>query len=532
MIRIDQLKLPVNFSDGDIKRQLSKLMGVSYNDICGYEFIKKSIDSRDKRQIKYVVSLAVKLVGEGKYIAKRKGATIYTPPQREITELFPSQLPSLPKRPVIVGLGPAGLFAGLTLAKAGYRPIILERGKSVDERQASVQRFIDSGELDIESNLQFGEGGAGTFSDGKLNTGTGSHMISVVFGELVKHGAPMQILYDAKPHVGTDKLRDVVKSIRNEIISLGGEVFFNSKLIDVISKDGKLRAVKAQTQRGEVTIDCDFCILAAGHSARDTFEMLASKVKMQQKPFSIGVRIEHLQEHINKAQYGETNGLPPANYSLSCHLDNGRSCYTFCMCPGGYVMPAASELNSVVTNGMSYYSRDGVNANSALLVGVQPSDFAGDSPLAGVEFQRKYERLAYSLSGSYKAPCQRYADLAAGKVSGGFGEVLPTYPMGVHFADLRECLPSYVTQSLVSAIGIFDRKIKGFANPDALLTGVESRSSSPVRILRDEYGQSSIYGLMPCGEGAGYAGGITSASVDGIASALKLIGEAYSIKTP
>ena len=527
MIRVDQIKLPINYSDGDIMKAIVKVMGVNRQDVSGYELIKKSIDCRDKNNIKYVLSLAVKLVGESKYIARRKGALIYSPPKSKIEQLLPCDIPSTSKRPVIVGAGPAGLFAGLTLAKAGLRPIILERGKPVDERTRSVENFVQSGILDEESNLQFGEGGAGTFSDGKLNTGTGSAFISIVLGELASHGAPMQILYDAKPHVGTDKLKVVVKNIRDEIIKLGGDVYFDTKLTDVKSKDGKLYAVEATSPQGLITLDCDFCILATGHSARDTFEMLASKTDMQSKPFSIGVRIEHLQRDIDKAQYGSAKGLPAANYSLSAHLDNGRSCYTFCMCPGGYVMPAASEKYGVVTNGMSYYARDGVNANSALLVGVQPSDFSSEDVLAGVEFQRKYERLAYSLSGSYKAPCQRYDDLASGRVSSSFGEVVSTYSMGVCFADLRECLPTYVTSSIVDAVRIFDRKIKGFANGDALLTGVESRSSSPVRILRDNNSQSSIFGLMPCGEGAGYAGGITSASVDGINCALKLISLLY-----
>lgn len=527
MIRIDQLKLPINYSESDLKKAVVKVMGVSYSDVCGFELIKKSIDCRDKSNIKYVLSLAVKLAGESKYLAKKKGAAVYVPPKSRIEQLLPCDMPKSSKRPVIIGAGPAGLFAGLTLAKAGLKPIILERGKSVDERAKSVETFIQSGLLDKESNLQFGEGGAGTFSDGKLNTGTGSSMISVVLGELASHGAPLQILYDAKPHVGTDNLKDVVKNIRNEIIALGGEVRFDTKFTDVKFKDGRLYAIKAFSPQGEITLDCDFCILAAGHSARDTFEMLASKIDMQSKPFSIGVRIEHLQRNIDLAQYGTAQGLPAANYSLSCHLDSGRSCYTFCMCPGGYVMPAASEEYGVVTNGMSYFARDGVNANSALLVGVQPSDFLGKGVLAGVEFQRKYERLAYSLSSSYKAPCQRYGDLARGKISSSFGEVLPTYSMGVCFADLRECLPSYVTDSIVDAVKIFDRKIKGFACGDALLTGVESRSSSPVRILRDGNCQSSIFGLMPCGEGAGYAGGITSASVDGINCALKLISQLY-----
>ena len=528
MIRADQIKLPIDYCESDVKKGVAKALGVNVGDIKQYEIIKKSIDSRDKRSIRYVLSVAATLEGEKKYSARHPKATVYNPPVRDIGSILPKDIPTPSKRPVIVGLGPAGLFAGLTLAKAGLRPILIERGKSVDERAKSVEDFIDTCVLNTESNLQFGEGGAGTFSDGKLNTGTGSELISVVFGEFVKFGAPGQILYDAKPHVGTDKLRGVIKNMRQEIISLGGEVYFDSRLVDIKTSGSKLSSVEVDTKdKGLWSIPCDCCILAIGHSARDTFEMLASKVAIEQKQFSIGVRIEHLQSAIDRAQYGEQKGLPPANYSLSCHLDSGRSCYTFCMCPGGYVMPATSEENAVVTNGMSYFARDGVNANSALLVGVGPEDFASSNPLAGVEFQRKYERLAYAVSNSYKAPCQRYGDLVGGRASGSLGEVLPTYPIGVTTADLRACLPAYVTDSIVEAVKVFDRKIKGFANADALLTGVESRSSSPIRILRDNLGDSSIEGLMPCKEGAGYAGGITSASVDGINIALKYISKLF-----
>ncbi len=529
MIRADQIKLPIDFTDSDVKKGAAKTLGVSVGDIKDIEIIKKSIDSRDKSRIRYVLSVAATLDGEKKYLSRHPNVKAYTPPERQIESIMPKDIPSPSKRPVIVGLGPAGLFAGLTLAKAGLKPIIIERGKSVDEREKSVNDFIETCVLDTQSNLQFGEGGAGTFSDGKLNTGTCSALISVVFGEFVKFGAPRQILYDAKPHVGTDKLRNVIKNMRNEILSLGGEVYFDSRLVDIKTNGNKLVAAVVDTKdKGRWSVDCDCCILAIGHSARDTFETLVSKVAIEQKPFSVGVRIEHLQSAIDRGQYGEQKGLPPANYSLSCHLDNGRSCYTFCMCPGGYVMPATSEENAVVTNGMSYYARDGVNANSALLVGVQPQDFDSAHPLAGVEFQRKYERLAYSLSGSYKAPCQRYEDLVKGRESKVFGQVLPTYPIGVQQADLRACLPDYVTDSISEAVKVFDRKLKGFADGDALLTGVESRSSSPIRIIRNDMGDSSIEGLMPCGEGAGYAGGITSASVDGVNIALKYIRKLFN----
>lgn len=522
MIKI-QLKLHVGYTLPDLERELASTLRISPSEVEEYRIIKKSIDSRDKRRIHYVLSVAVKLRAEGKYLAKNKKAVVYTPPISSLDEIVP-KVKELSKPPVIIGAGPSGFFAGLTLAKAGLKPIIFERGKCVEERTKSIEKFVSECVLDVDSNVQFGEGGAGTFSDGKLNTGTGSEKINVVLAEFVRHGAPEQITYDAKPHIGTDKLIGVIKNMREEIISLGGSVYFNSRLTDITVKDGRLKSICVQTKdKGLWTVDCDYCILAVGHSARDTFEMLSSKVLMKAKPFSVGVRIEHLQESIDKAQYGDTEGLPPATYSLATHLDSGRSCYTFCMCPGGYVMPATSEENAVVTNGMSYFSRDGKNSNSALLVGVEPSDFGSDNPLAGVEFQRKYERLAYAITGSYKAPCQRYGDLKEGRVTQRLGEVKPTYPIGVEFADLRECLPAYVTDSISEAVSVFDKKLHGFAHPDALLTGVETRSSSPVRIMRDEEGYSSVIGLMPCGEGAGYAGGITSASVDGINVALKLI---------
>lgn len=524
MIRVEQIKLAVGYSQDDMQKALMKALGVRLDQVKDYCIIKKSIDSRDKRQIKYVMSFAVQLNDEKRYLAKHSNAKVYEAPIRSINGVLPDNIPMPSKRPVVVGLGPAGLFAALTLAKAGLRPIIFERGKSVDEREKSVANFIETHALDTQSNLQFGEGGAGTFSDGKLNTGTNSSLISAVFGEFVEFGAPQQILYDSKPHIGTDKLRVVVKKMREKIVALGGEVYFDSQVTNIRTASSKIIGLDISTKdRGLWSIDCDCCILAIGHSARDTFEMLAQKTLMEQKPFSVGVRIEHLQKSIDRAQYGDVKGLPAANYSLSCHLDNGRSCYTFCMCPGGYVMPATSEECAVVTNGMSYFARDGINANSALLVGVTPQDFKSSNPLAGVEFQRKYERLAYGISQSYKAPCQRLEDLQLGRASDGFGEIKPTYPIGVTPVDLRACLPDYVADSIVQAANVFDKKLKGFADRDALLTGVESRSSSPVRILRNEKGDSSIEGLMPCGEGAGYAGGITSASVDGINIALKYV---------
>lgn len=501
-------------------------MRVKPSRILGIEILKRSVDCRDKQDIKFVLSVAVQLQDEDKYLRYNSKANSckYTMPPTDIEYLLEGVTVLPRKRPVVVGSGPAGMFCALTLALAGAKPIVLERGQSVAERTKSVDKFWKSGQLDTNSNIQFGEGGAGTFSDGKLNTGIGSDKINIVLSEFVKAGAPSEIMWQAKPHIGTDILVDCVQNIRNRIVELGGEYRFQHQLIDVKKNMGQLSSIVVNSPQGSYEIDTDVCVLAIGHSARDTFQMLAGKVAISQKAFSMGVRVEHLQSDINKAQYGrDIEILGASDYKLATHLDNGRSCYTFCMCPGGYVIPATSEEGCVVTNGMSYHARGGDNANSALLVGVDPEDFGLDNVLAGVELQRKYEMMAYNVSHSYKAPCQKIGDLLENRESSSLGKVKPTYNLGVQLCDLRSCLPSFVVESLRLGIKVFDRKIKGFADNDAVLTGVESRSSSPIRILRDEYGNSSIQGLIPCGEGAGYAGGITSACVDGITMALKAI---------
>lgn len=422
------------------------------------------------------------------------------------------------KRPIIVGTGPSGLFAGLVLAKMGYRPILLERGKNVDERIIDADLFWREGKLNTESNVQFGEGGAGTFSDGKLTTLIKDPRSRIVLEEFVEAGAPREILYINKPHIGTDILRDVVKNIRKKIIVLGGEIRFNSKVTDLVIKNSQVTGVEIND---EEIIHSDKVLLALGHSARDTFKMLYHNgVEIIQKGFSIGVRIEHPQRLIDENQYGEFANhkkLGAADYKLSGHFENGRSAYTFCMCPGGMVIAAASEENMVVTNGMSLYARNMENANSALLVGVYPQDYGDEHPLAGVEFQRKWERLAFIAGGNnYKAPAQKVGDFLKDRASENIGEINPTYNPGVTMTDLRQCLPEFVIDTLKKAIVSFDKNISGFANPDAIITGVETRSSSPIRILRDESFQSNIKGLYPVGEGAGYAGGIMSAAIDGI----------------
>ncbi len=513
MILIRSLRLEVGEELSALKGKAARALGCKAREIRECKLVKRSLDARKKNDIHYVCAVAVAVPDEGRWLRRpRKDIAAYKPPVYEIPRVTSDE------RPVVVGFGPAGMFAALVLARAGVRPIVLERGQAVEQRTAAVEAFRQGGPLDPENNVQFGEGGAGTFSDGKLNTGTHDKRMGWVLQEFHKHGAPESVTYDAKPHVGTDVLVDVVRSIRQEVIALGGEVRFGARFERLVIENGAVAAVE-YTKAGEKRLQsCRHVILALGHSARDSFEqLLAQGVNMERKPFSMGVRIEHRQADIDRAQYGRERGaLPPADYSLNVHLPDGSSAYTFCMCPGGQVFAAASEEGGVVTNGMSYSRRDGDNANAALLVTLHTEDFPGEGVLAGMHWQRAIERRAYAVTGSYKAPAQLVGDFLAKRPSTGPGRVRPSYAPGVCWGDLRQVLPEKISSVLATALPELGKKLRGFADAEAVLTGPETRSSSPVRILRGADLQGSYRGLYPCGEGAGYAGGITSAAVDGL----------------
>ncbi len=510
MIKIDGIKLSLDSSEDEAYKKTVKLLGVRPDKFYVY---KKAVDARKKSDIHYVYSVVASVENEKKYVDKIKNASLFS---EELFE-YPVLKRAPSQRPVVVGSGPAGSFAALLLAHAGAKPIILERGKKVEERQADVEGFFMGKELNSSSNVQFGEGGAGTFSDGKLTTGTGSQFNRRILSEYVRFGAPERILWEAKPHIGTDNLRIIARKIREEVISLGGEYRFSDALEDIEIKDGWVKSVT-----GNERIETDSVILAPGHSARDTFYMLSARgIVLIQKPFSVGVRIEHLQEQINIAQYGSLakhKNLPPAEYKF------GGSCYSFCMCPGGYVVASQSENGSIVTNGMSFSDRGGSNANSALLVNVDSADF-GEGIFDGVKFQEKIEKAAYRLTSSNAAPAQRLADFFADVKTVSFGSVSPTYRPGVEKENLRSFMPKKVCEKLMSGIASIDKRMNGFSEGDAVLTAPETRSSSPVRILRDAETLESVsaHGLYPCGEGAGYAGGIMSAAADGLRCALRLV---------
>lgn len=524
MLRLSELRLPLDHSDEDLRAAILRELGLEPHELIGYAVFRRSFDARRRGAVAVTYHLDVETTRESEILRRLRRRPEGGPqvgPTPDTSYRLVARAPGdLAVRPVVIGVGPCGLFAGLLLAQMGFRPLILERGKKVRERTVDTFGLWRKGLLDPESNVQFGEGGAGTFSDGKLYSQIKDpeHRGRKVLTELVEAGAPPEILFVNKPHIGTFRLVKVVESMRAKIESLGGEIRFGSRVEDLVVEEGKVRGV---VLAGGEFLAADHVILAVGHSARDTFEMLLRRgVYIEAKPFSIGFRIEHPQGLIDRCRFGPQAGHPmlgAADYKLVHHCRNGRSVYSFCMCPGGTVVAAASEPGRVVTNGMSQYSRDEANANSGIVVGITPEDYPG-GPLAGVEFQRRWEERAFELGGgTYEAPGQLVGDFLAGRPSTELGSVLPSYQPGVRLGDLSSSLPGYAIEAIREALPAFDRKIKGFAMKDAVLTGVETRTSSPVRIQRNEDFQSlNTEGLYPAGEGAGYAGGILSAAVDGI----------------
>lgn len=532
MLRVSNIKLDINENLDNIKKLVLKKLKINENDLIDFNIYKESIDARRRGKIEFVYTVDVELKNEKNLLKQSKIKDVVEVKEKKYLDVKSGDK-KLSNKPVIIGSGPAGLFATLVLAQRGYNPILLERGLDVDTRTEDIKQFWESGKFKSKSNVQFGEGGAGTFSDGKLTTRIKDIRCRKVLEELVNFGAPEEILYSHKPHVGTDILKEVVKNIRKEIIRLGGDVRFGAKVTDIQLKNEKIESV---TINDNEVLKTEVVILAIGHSARDTYKMLYENgVKITQKPFAIGARIEHPQVLINKSQYKEFHNHPrlgAADYRLVEHTSNGRTIYTFCMCPGGSVIASASEEGQVVTNGMSEHARDKENANSAVLVNVTPEDFESNHPLAGVHFQEKYERLAFELGGrNYKAPIQLVGDFLNDRVSTKLGEVNPSYKPGYKFIDLRECLPKFVCETMKEGLLLLDKKLHGFAMDDAVLTGVETRSSAPVRIVRDDETLESVNvkDFYPSGEGAGYAGGIVTAAVDGIKCAEKIIAK-YSEK--
>ncbi len=533
MLRIPEINLPLDGTENDLLHRTAQKLKINVKRIRSLQLVRRSIDARNKQDVHFICTVDIELNGESNFLKHNKNAKIkvVTPYHYTLRSSKP-----LHNRPVVVGFGPAGMFAALVLAQAGQCPIVVERGSSVEQRQMQVKNFWSGGPLQTESNVQFGEGGAGTFSDGKLNTGIKDGRARKDLLEFVRAGAPDEILYQAHPHIGTDRLSDTVINIRKEIIRLGGTIYFDTKLTDIVTKQQTITGIKVQKLGGTSSIiDTNHVVLAIGHSARDTYEMLyhSNLVHIIQKPFSIGARIEHPQSFINCAQFGcfaEHPALGAAEYKQAIHLKNGRGVYTFCMCPGGIVVAASSEEGGVVTNGMSNFARNGTNANSALLVGIGPEDFGDTHPLAGMYLQRRLERRAFQAGNeTYAAPAQRVEDFILRKPSTTLGVVKPTYQRGVVPCNLSICFDEEIYESMREGIIRMNHSITCFSYGDAILTAVETRSSAPVRIVRNEQLQSvTLAGLYPCGEGAGYAGGIISAAVDGIRCAEQILESSYS----
>lgn len=522
MIQLNQLKIPVSDTETDIVPYIAKKLKIKNSEIVSYNILKRSVDARKKPDLFYVYSVAVDVGNlENKLLQKfSKDNQIHIhKPQNYI---IANERVKSDKRPIVIGAGPAGLFAGYILALHGLNPIIFERGKRVEERTEDIIRFWETGVLDTASNVQFGEGGAGTFSDGKLNTLVNDKLgrNKFVLETFVKYGANSRILYDYKPHIGTDVLKEVIANLRSAIIELGGEFHFNCRVSDFIVDDNRIRGIVVKDRE----YLSNHIVLAIGHSARDTFKDLYNTgIYMEAKDFAVGFRIEHPQLMISQSMYGANyNMLEPAPYKLAHNLDNGRGVYSFCMCPGGFVVNSSSEENRLVVNGMSYSKRDSHNANSAIVISVGKNEFDKTNPFGGIEYQRMIESKAFELCGG-KIPQQLYGDFKAGKQTLSYGEFQSVTKGDTDFGMLSDIFSQEINQSLIDAMTVFGTKIKGFDRYDSILSGVESRTSSPVRITRNELFQSNISGLYPCGEGAGYAGGITSAAMDGMKVAEAII---------
>ena len=524
MLRLSNLRMPLDYSDSSLRRTVVSRLSIPDSDLLSLKVVRRSVDARNKADVHFVLSVDLKVKNENILRKRQKNLSSVPHP---VSEPLPAAAFTRP--PLVVGAGPAGLFAALTLARAGAAPVLIERGRPVEQRILDIDRLRLDGILDPESNVQFGEGGAGAFSDGKLTCGIKSPWIREVLETFVAHGAPEAILIEQKPHIGTDLLRDVVRSIREEIRRLGGTVLFDTRLQELLIRGGHVcgAVLSEKDQRREFLTDT--VLLCIGHSARDTVQQLFNQgVRMSRKPFAMGVRIEHPREMIDRSQYGSFAGHPAlgaASYKLVCHTPDERGVYTFCMCPGGFVIAAASQPGGVVVNGMSFHARDAVNSNAALLVGVRPDDFGDDHPLSGFLLQRQIEKAAFAAAGGrFRAPAQRVEDFLAGRPSHAFGDVVPSYQPGVMPADLHAVLPGFITENLKTGLQAMNAQLPGFAMPDAVLTGPETRSSSPVRMLRSVEGEAeNLSGLFPVGEGAGYAGGIVSSAVDGIVAARRSI---------